>query len=174
LDQDNISIKYSYKYEIIIIMMSYILDFIESIIRWFVELITNILPVKIIRDDRGRPFLYRYHLFSLTDNGPGICIHRFVMSDPDRGYHDNPWEKSVSFILCGGYKERIYNKDSENGYLEHTRKRFHFNYLNGKNVFHRVMIEEGKDAWTLFFFQKRSKTWVSDFCRNLSSYTGGE
>jgi hypothetical protein len=36
------------------------------------------------------------------------------------------------------------------------------------------MIEEGKDAWTLFFFQKRSKTWVSDFCRNLSSYTGGE
>jgi 8-oxo-dGTP diphosphatase len=88
-----------------------------------------------------------------------MCIHRFVKSDPDRGYHDHPWKKGLSLILCGGYQERILNKDSPDGYVTYNRSRFTFNYLDGVDTFHRVMIEEGKDAWTLFAFQKRSKTW---------------
>lgn len=135
------------------------LDFLESFIRWLVVLITNYLPVKIIRDDHGRPFLYRYHLFSFTNNGPGVCIHRFIKSDPDRGYHDHPWKHSMSFILCGGYTERIYDKDNDNGYITIQRNKWNINYLKGEGVFHRVMIDEGKDAWTIFFFGKRSKTW---------------
>lgn len=142
-----------------------ILDFIEEIVRWFVIMFTNCLPVKVIRDDSGVPFLYRYHLFALTNDGPGVCIHRFVKSDPDRGYHDHPWKRALSFILCGGYDERIVHKgdelDSEGKpkYVTHRRNRFTFNYLNGADVYHRVMIKEGKDAWTIFFFQKRSKVW---------------
>lgn len=134
-------------------------DYLEKFIRWMVITITNYLPVKVIRDDKGIPFLYRYHLFTLGNDGPGMCIHHFVKSDPDRGYHDHPWEKSLSFILCGGYAERILDKNNENGYITHNRKRWTFNYLKGSGVFHRVMIDEGKDAWTLFMFQKRSKTW---------------
>ena len=140
-------------------MLSNMLDFIESWIRWFVVFITNYLPVKIIRDDHGRPFLYRYHLFSFTNNGPGICIHRFIKSDPDRGYHDHPWKHSFSFILCGGYSERIYDKDSETKYKVIQRGRWNINYLKGEGVYHRVMIDEDKDAWTIFFFGTRSKTW---------------
>lgn len=168
-------------------MLSMIGDYIESWQRCFIVAITNYLPVKVIRDDKGVPFLYRYHLFTLGNDGPGMCIHRFVKSDPDRGYHDHPWSHAVSFILCGGYSERILinppkdtleveikdtSKDTldvekeekkeevkSTKYIEKWRGRWTFNYLNGKKTFHRVMIEEGKDAWTLFAFQKRSKTW---------------
>lgn len=135
------------------------LNFLEKYIRIFVIFITNFLPVKVIRDDRGTPFLYRYHLFTLYKNGPGMCIHRFVKSDPERGYHDHPWNKSISFILCGGYEERIYDIKKPNGYYVKYRNRFNFNYLDGVNTFHRVIIPEGKDAWTIFAFQKRSKIW---------------
>ncbi|VBB18625.1 NUDIX hydrolase, partial [Yasminevirus sp. GU-2018] len=134
-------------------------DFLEAFIRWLIVAITNWLPVKIVRDERGRPFLFRYHVFALTNNGPGICIHHFVKSDPDRGYHDHPWSHALSFILCGGYSERIYNKDAEEKYNTFERPRWTFNYLKGEGVFHRVMLDEGSDAWTLFFFLQRSKTW---------------
>jgi 8-oxo-dGTP diphosphatase len=184
-------------------MIKNICDFVELLLRWFITKLTNYLPVKVIRDDKGIPFLYRYHLFAFGDNGPGMCIHHFVKSDPDRGYHDHPWDRGLSFILCGGYDERIVYADSpvivenssklnlpvtsatenssklhlpvtsatENSnklnselisqptYTTHKRNRFTFNYLKGRDVFHRVMIDEGKDAWTLFLFQKRSKTW---------------
>lgn len=142
-----------------VLVLAYILDYIESLIRRIVVFITNYMPVKIIRDDHGRPFLYRYHLFSLTNNGPGVCIHHFIKSDPDRGYHDHPWKHSLSFILCGGYSERIYDKESNDGYTVIHRDRWNINYLKGNGVFHRVMIDEGKDAWTIFFFGTRSKTW---------------
>lgn len=140
-------------------MFSSIGDFIEKWLRVFIIWFTNFLPVKVIRDERGVPFLYRYHLFSLTKDGPGMCIHRFVKSDPDRGYHDHPWNRSMSFILCGKYDERIYDKNEPDNYKTYTRNRFTFNYLDGVKTFHRVMVEEGKDVWTLFGFQKRSKTW---------------
>ena len=124
-------------------------------------LITNYLPVKVIRHN-GKPFLYRYHVFALTENGPGICFHNFVASDPDRGYHSHPWARAMSFILCGGYKERILNDDKLT-YKTHDRNRWTFNFLDG-NEFHRVMLDDeyvsdGSGIWTIFFFQKRSKTW---------------
>ena len=137
-----------------------ITDFIERIIRTFIIFITNYLPVKVIRDDKGVPFLYRYHIFTLGNDGPGMCIHHFVKSDPERGYHDHPWRRAVSFILCGRYDERILKNPSENvEYDEYPRNRWSFNWLNGVDNFHRVMIKDGGDAWTIFAFQKRSKTW---------------
>lgn len=142
-------------------IVEYMTDFgnmIEYYLRQLIIFITNFLPVKVIRDDHGRPFLYRYHLFSLSNDGPGMCIHHFVKSDPDRGYHDHPWEKSISFILAGKYDERILNDDKKT-YETYIRNRWTFNYLDGKKTFHRVMIEDDKDVWTLFYFQKRSKIW---------------
>lgn len=140
-------------------MLQQITNFIEGCIRFIITWITNWIPVKVIRDDKGVPFLYRYHLFALTNDGPGMCIHHFVKSDPDRGYHDHPWKRSMSFILCGGYEERILNLNDKPNFDTFHRKRWTFNYLNGVNNFHRVMIDEGKDAWTIFFFSKRNKTW---------------
>lgn len=139
-------------------LLCYILNKIEQFIRWLIVTLTNYLPVKVIRNDKGVPFLYRYHLFALTNDGPGLCIHHFVASDPRRTFHDHPWSKSLSFILCGGYNELILDQET-NEYTTYKRNRWTFNYLKGENVFHRVMIDEGKDAWTFFIFQKRSKTW---------------
>lgn len=140
------------------VLISLIFDFIEKLVRIVVIYLTNLLPVKVIRDDKGVPFLYRYHLFALTKDGPGMCIHRFVKSDPDRGYHDHPWSNAMSFILCGGYEERILDSDNIT-YKTYYRDRFTFNHLSGKNNFHRVMIKEQCDAWTIFMFSKRAKTW---------------
>ena len=112
-------------------ILSQLTNFIEYSIRIFLVWFTNFLSVKVIRDHNGVPFLYRYHIFALTNNGPGLCIHRFVKSDPDRGYHDHPWKRSMSFILAGGYEERLLDLTDNKSYKTHNRNRWTFNYLKG-------------------------------------------
>jgi len=136
-----------------------LLKTIEQIVRWCVEKVARVLPVKIIRDDRGVPFLYRYHLFAWGNNGPGMCIHHFVKSDPERGYHDHPWRHGLSFILCGGYDELIVKGVEDEKATSFHRPRFTFNHIRGEGQYHRVMLKEGADAWTIFAFTNRSKTW---------------
>jgi 8-oxo-dGTP diphosphatase len=134
------------------------LSCLDRPIRALLGAITRLLPVKVIKDDNGVPFLYRYHLISFGKDGPGLCIHNFVKSDPDRGYHDHPWTRALAFILCGSYEERIYSQSDIN-YVTHHRNMWTFNYLDGCKTFHRVMVDEKKTVWTLFAFGKRSKTW---------------
>lgn len=133
------------------------LDLLESYIRVLIIKVVSFLPVKIIRDDRGVPFLYRYHLLTLWKDGPGIYIHNFAKSDPGRGYHNHPWNKSFSFILCGCYEERILNGDRRT-YEVKMRNRWSFNFLDGQK-YHRVMVDEKNTAWTIFFHWNRCKTW---------------
>jgi len=138
------------------------LSCLDRPIRSILQIITRFLPVKVIRDEKGVPFLYRYHLISFGKDGPGLCIHNFVKSDPDRGYHDHPWNSALAFILCGSYEERIFSKSKKENnqeFITFQRNMFTFNYLNGKETFHRVMVNEENTVWTLFAFGKRSKTW---------------
>ena len=67
--------------------------------------ITGWLRCRIIRGNQGEPYLERYHLFRLPGGG-GAYIHRFLSSDPDRGLHDHPWERSLGIVLSGGYLEQ--------------------------------------------------------------------
>ena len=131
----------------------------DSCVRKIMKLVTSCLPVKIISDDKGVPFLYRYHILTLYKDGPSLYIHNFVKSDPDRGYHDHPWKYGLSFILCGGYDERIYNKNVASKYITHKRNMWTFNFLNGQRDFHRVMVDEKKNAWTIFAHTSRAKPW---------------
>lgn len=133
-------------------------DYIESWIRTFIIFITNYLPVKVIRDENGVPFLHRYHIFSLTNDGPGIYIHHFLKSDERGQFHNHSWLKSFSFILCGGYKEEIL-KECKTDYYTIDRPRWTFNFLDGVKTYHRVMLPDNGDAWTLFFYQKRKQVW---------------
>lgn len=120
--------------------------------------ITDRLPARVINGDDGSPYLERYYVGALF--GLRAYIHRFVASDPDRGIHSHPWQRSLSFVLVGGYKEiRI------NG--ERRLRPGQINYIRGDD-FHRVILEKNTEAWTLFIHGKRVKGW--GFLRN-GAYT---
>ncbi|KAG2374552.1 hypothetical protein C9374_010571 [Naegleria lovaniensis] len=125
--------------------------------------------------------LERYNIFSI-ENGPGLVLHRFVHSDPDRGYHDHPWQFGISLILSGSYRE-IKVKHQTREIQERIYRAGSVNYFNGKD-YHRVLLypvvkfnvelnsqnrennerthnsnEEEEEVWTLFFHWKRVKHW---------------
>lgn len=105
------------------------------------------------------PILERYNLLS-KENGPGLVLHRFVNSDPDRGLHDHPWTFGVSIILAGSYKELKVTQFQPRAPVQvtqHVYRPGHVNIINGTH-YHRVLLET-EDVWTLFFHWKRTKIW---------------
>ena len=117
--------------------------------RNFLYWLTNRLRAREISGDNGDPYLERYFLFSLF--GIRAYIHRFVASDPDRGLHDHPWDRSVSLVLAGGYSEvrpgamrRLWPGD--------------INVIRGED-YHRILLDEGAESWTLFIHGRRTKGW---------------
>jgi hypothetical protein len=118
--------------------------------------ITDQLPCRIIDGEQGEPYLERYYLFGLA--GWHAYLHRFVDSDPDRGLHDHPWNRAISLVLSGGYDEIRFADQS------HTRTRTRqiragrLNRLRGAD-YHRVVLRDGRPAWTLFMHGPRVKGW---------------
>ena len=106
--------------------------------RKFLLWITERLRVRIISDN-GEPYLERYFLFHGL--GVRIYLHRFVGSDPERGWHDHPWHWAFSLVLAGWYLES--RRDG-------LRTRTWGNWLSA-DTFHRVILPSGaRDCWTLF------------------------
>jgi hypothetical protein len=118
-------------------------------IRTFLYWLTDKLPAREINGEHDEPYLERYFLFRLL--GVQTYIHRFVASDPDRGLHDHPWGWSVSLVLVGGYRE-IRKTGAR------TLKPWRLNLIRGTD-FHRILIDEGQEAWTLFLHGRRTKGW---------------
>lgn len=116
--------------------------------------ITDYLPARIISGDDGEPYLERYFLARLF--GCEIYIHRFVASDPDRGYHNHPFAWCASLVLCGGYEERIWNPDG--WYMRRIKRPGSFGWF-GPNHLHRVVLREGGYCWTLFAVGPRIQSW---------------
>jgi len=121
---------------------------------------------KLIEVD-GKPYLHRFYL---KHNGrlPGIYLHHFYQSDPDRDLHNHPWRWSFSLILTGGYYEYRHNAMHALSYLEpdvFDRKAPGFNYITG-DTFHRVVLKDLKaGAWTIFVSGPDEKDW-GFFTRN--------
>jgi len=115
----------------------------------FLLWLTARLPAREIRGEHSEPYLERYSLGGLF--GWRVYLHRFLASDPDRGLHDHPWGWSVSLILAGGYSE------VRDGAL---RRLFpgQVNLIRGHD-FHRILLDEGDEAWTLFLHGPRVKGW---------------
>jgi hypothetical protein len=114
------------------------------------------LPCRLIDGENGEPYLERYYLFGVA--GWHAYLHRFVDSDPDRGLHDHPWGAAVSLVLSGGYDEIR----AERGDPRRTRVRWvrpgRLNRLKGDD-YHRVVLRDGRPAWTLFAHGPRVKGW---------------
>lgn len=125
----------------------------------FLFWLTNKLPARAINGDEGERYLERYFLFDFL--GVKAYIHRFVASDPDRGLHDHPWDRSVSLVLAGGYRE--VRRTIKSGARCRQIDPWRLNYIRG-NDFHRIVLDPGEEAWTLFMHGARTKGW--GFLRN--------
>ena len=115
------------------------------------------LPCRLIDGPGGEPYLERYYLSGL--GGWHLYLHRFIASDPDRGLHDHPWRRAFSLILSGGYNEvRRLVTPTGTRVVTRWRRPGTINRLAGDD-FHRVLIESGGQAWTLFCHGPRIKGW---------------
>lgn len=145
-----------------------------SLIDHLLHRITNHLPCRIIDGEQGEPYLERYYLLGLDRIGLGgwhAYLHRFVDSDPDRGLHDHPWGRAVSLVLAGGYDEIRFAdprapasqcRTGQHMVSRHIRPG-RLNRLMGED-YHRVVLRDGRPAWTLFVHGPRVKGW--GFLRN--------
>lgn len=112
------------------------------------------LPCRVIAE-KDIPYLERYFVFEAL--GWRCYLHRFVGSDPDRGFHDHPWARAYSLILLGWYYElRRWG----------MRRVCWFNVIDG-DTFHRVFVgdrifrdelhaapprrQPPRQVWSLFF-----------------------
>jgi len=144
-----------------------------SLIATLLHRITNHLPCRFIDGEHGEPYLERYYLLGLF--GWHAYLHRFVDSDPDRGLHDHPWGRAFSLVLSGGYDEIRFADAPGGGSVgsvaavsidaagqpairtRHIRPG-RLNLLRGSD-YHRVVLREGRPAWTLFAHGPRVKGW---------------
>jgi hypothetical protein len=124
------------------------------------------LPCRIIDGEHGEPYLERYYVVGLF--GWHVYLHRFVDSDPDRGLHDHPWGRAVSLVLAGGYDELRFAwhvgvpkpgaRVAEPPIVRRHVRPWRLNLLRGSD-YHRVVLREGRPAWTLFLHGPRVKGW---------------
>ncbi len=136
-----------------------------SLIDYLLHRITDHLPCRIIDGERGEPYLERYYLFGLDRIGLAgwhAYLHRFVDSDPDRGLHDHPWGRAVSLVLSGGYDEiRFADAGASDKRLPTATRHIRpgrLNRLRGED-YHRIVLRDGRPAWTLFMHGPRVKGW---------------
>lgn len=100
-----------------------------------------------------KPYLERYRLLQPIDGGPAVYLHRFLASDPDRGYHSHPWN-SVSLVLVNGYLERRWVSGRE--HVVDIRP-WRFNVITPERQ-HRVELH-GSEGWSLFFRAGTAHPW---------------
>lgn len=108
-------------------------------------------------------YLDRWHLIP-NNRWINIYLHKFMRSDDDRALHDHPWW-SVSFLLKGSVTELYYKTDElslpapwRKVMLKDNIRRFIPVYRRADHT-HRIVLEEGTVAWTLFITGSKSRDW---------------
>lgn len=131
--------------------------------RWLARIAAR-RPRRTISGPDGEPYLERYYLATLF--GVRLYLHRFVASDPDRGLHDHPWAWSGAWLLSGGYTElrEVSARDGGKIVVERQLWAGDINRLDGETR-HRIVLREGREAWSLFAHGRRIKGW-GFFSRN--------
>ncbi len=130
--------------------------------KWFLNLLERMGRKRIVMDRvNDEPYLERYYLF-LKDRKKfpfNVFLHKFLKGDPD-DVHDHPWPYAT-LILKGGYWEwtpqfnSLGEKISE---IRHWRGPGHFR-ISSANSFHRIELEPGVTAWTMFMPGPQKREW---------------
>lgn len=104
---------------------------------------------------------------------PSIRIHRIKKSDDDRALHDHPW-KFVTVILKGGYYEVRPIYSDWYCFVGDSTEVVTQRYQSGESIkwhgpgsilvrrhtdFHRLIVPEGGEAWTMFCTGKYMHKW---------------
>lgn len=95
------------------------------------------------------PYLRRWWIIP-RNRWFNVYLHQILKSDDDRALHDHPWI-NISILLAGSYRE--------------ITPRGEFIRRRGSVVFrrsvsaHRLVIEEGGHAWSLFITGPRIREW---------------
>lgn len=128
----------------------------------FLKLLDRLGRKRIVLDRvDNEPYLERYYLF-LKDRERfpfNVFLHKFLKSDPD-DVHDHPWPYAT-LILKGGYYEWLPQFDHQGrkiGELQVWRGPGHFR-ISRANSFHRIELDPGVTAWTLFMPGMKQRDW---------------
>ena len=117
---------------------------------------------RIIMDrTENEPYLERYYVFfkERVTFPYNVFLHKFLKSDPD-DVHDHPLNY-FTIILKGGYWEWIpvFNSLGEK-FKEYRVWRGPGSFrFGGMNNYHRIELEPGVNAWTLFFVGPKKREW---------------
>lgn len=124
------------------------------------------IPFRLLHPDvvlapDGEPYLYRWHL--RYDNLRGNAfLHVQVKSDPERPFHDHPWN-NTSIILAGGYDEHYQPHPSEEDgtvFWEQRQLRKWDRAERPAETSHRLFLPHGIPyAMTLFCTGPKVREW---------------
>ncbi len=129
-----------------------------SIMNQLLFKISAYLRCRVIRGPKQEPYLERYHLLHLPF-GIHIYLHRFVASDPGRALHNHPWHSALALVLSGQYDEtRLGNMALNNKLVKRNVRAGSLNYISGK-IYHRINLQPGQEAWTLFIHTASHRSW---------------
>ena len=106
----------------------------------------------------GTKYLQRTYLISSKNifGLPEILLHQFFESDQDPDLHNHPWDKSVSYILTGSYREtRLFIDNKTKFDTDRIAPTRNIIYAND---YHQITLLE-KPIWTLFIAGKRIQSW---------------
>lgn len=128
----------------------------------FLKLLEKLGRKRIVLDRvDNEPYLERYYLFlKERERFPfNVFLHKFLKSDPD-DVHDHPWPYAT-LILKGGYNEWLPQFDRQGrkiGEISVWRGPGHFR-ISRANSFHRIELDPGITAWTLFMPGPKQREW---------------
>lgn len=105
---------------------------------------------------------------------PNLYLHCFLRSDDDRALHDHPWNWG-SFMLAGGYTEVTHQPYSQTAKFKgadymvidvqaeqmQVARIYSAGSLRWQRAeyAHRLILADGKCAWSLFFVGWRRRRW---------------
>ena len=128
----------------------------------FLKLLERLGRKRIITDRLdNEPYLERYYLFlKERESFPfNVFLHKFLKGDPD-DVHDHPWPYAT-LILKGGYYEWVPEFNilgHKIGEIRHWRGPGHFRTCSA-NSYHRIELDPGVTAWTLFMPGPHKREW---------------
>jgi len=105
------------------------------------------------------PFFKRPLVWLLQRLGVAIRIHHILRSDDARAFHDHPWWY-CTILLRGGYTE-VRPVYASGIYVGSTRRRHSAPAIlfRRAQAWHRLEIDRGESAWTLFITGPYKNKW---------------